>query len=180
MFRTTPYQIYWARATGGKYKISSSCVPDTHAAALLPEGIEMAGELGCSEVPSGPGQLLDMQSALPGMSGHLLDLGSALPVVPPSSMETAECGSTPTLPTPSGEATAGAQEFSKPVLHVEVCQRAHSSMGDTKLKEMVLELLAEKGTAFSQLIMEEFEDPVLKEHVLSVSITDTPRELKVR
>ena len=133
----------------------------------------MARELSCPEVVAGPGQLLDMQSALPGMAGHLLELGSALPALG-SSMETAECGGTsPSLPTPSGG------DHRRPVLHVEVCQRAHSSMGDTKLKDLVLELLAEKGTAFSQLIMEEFEDPVLKEHVLSVSITDTPSDLKV-
>lgn len=136
----------------------------------------MARDLTCSEVLADPGQLLDMQSALPGMSRHLLDLGSALPGVT-SSMEAAECGNSPALPMPSG---GGPDAVSKPVLHVEVCQRAHSSMGDTRLKELVLELLAEKGTAFSQLIMEEFEDPVLQEHVLSVSITDTPSELKVR
>lgn len=140
----------------------------------------MARDLTCSEVLTGPGQLLDMQSALPGISGHLLDLGSALTGMT-SSMETAECGKSPALPMPNGgEGASLHHHTSKTVLHVEVCQRAHSSMGDTRLKELVLELLAEKGTAFSQLIMDEFEDPVLQEHVLSVSITDTPSELKVR
>ena len=68
---------------------------------------------------------------------------------------------------------------SQPTLHVEVCQRPHSAMAGTKLKELVVELLLERGTVFSELLIVEFEHPILKEHLLSVSITDTPAHLKV-
>lgn len=107
---------------------------------------------------------------------QLLDLQSALPMY---SMEAS--GPSPTLPS-QAEARQQVDQSSqhKPVLHVEVCQHAHSSMRGSKLRDMVLELLAEKGTAFSQLIITEFDDPILKEHLVSVAITDTPAELTVR
>lgn len=68
----------------------------------------------------------------------------------------------------------------KPTLHVEVCQHTHSSMCLSKLKGLVSELLMERGTAFSELYMQDFEDQILKEHVKSITITDTPNDLKVR
>lgn len=68
----------------------------------------------------------------------------------------------------------------RPTLHVEVCQKQQSNMRASRLKEMVVELLREKRTTFGELVMTEFEDSVLKEHLQSVSITDTPNELKVR
>lgn len=105
---------------------------------------------------------------------QLLDLQSALPMY---SMEAS--GPSPSLPS-QAEARVDHSSQCKPVLHVEVCQHAHSSMRGSKLKDMVLKLLAERGTAFSQLIIAEFDDPILKEHLVSVAITDTPAELTVR
>ncbi len=64
-------------------------------------------------------------------------------------------------------------------LHVEVCQRPDSTLRGTRLKEMVLSMLRQRGTAFGEVLLLEFEDPVIKEHVHSVSITDIPQELKV-
>lgn len=126
----------------------------------------MARDLTCSEVLPGPGRLLDLDSALPFSTEPSCNMRS------------------PTLPSPASEAkmelSAASEAHSKPLLHVEVCQRAHSSMGDSRIKELVLQLLAEKGTVFRQLMVEEFEEPTLKEHVLSVSITDTPGDVKVR
>jgi len=65
-------------------------------------------------------------------------------------------------------------------LHVEVCQRPDSTLRCTRLKELVLSMLRQRGTAFGELLLQDFEDPVVKEHVQSVAITDVPQELKVR
>ena len=65
-------------------------------------------------------------------------------------------------------------------LHVEVCQRPDSTLRCTRLKELVLSMLRQRGTAFGELLLQDFEDPVVNEHVQSVAITDVPQELKVR
>lgn len=86
----------------------------------------------------------------------------------------------PCPPKPSvREAEAEHSSKLTPTLHVEVCQHSSSSMRGAKLKELVRDKLLERGTAFSDLVLLEFDDPILKEHVLSISITDTPSELKV-
>lgn len=52
-------------------------------------------------------------------------------------------------------------------------------MSSSILKTHVRELLLQKGAVFGDFIMTEFSDPILQEHILSVSITDTPPELQV-
>ena len=169
----------FAGKLGGKYEFFSC--------SFVARACGMARDLSCSEVLAGPGQLLDLQPALP------------------SSMETSTSAHSRTSPTSTGAAVsvaAAAEESSqlkgqggqegatgggggrsdssrKPVLHVEVCQHAQSSMGDSRVRELVVELLARKGTAFGQLIMDEFEDSVLQQHIVSISITDAPTQLKV-
>ncbi len=104
-----------------------------------------------------------------------------MPAAEQSSMETCSIPQqAPTLPSSArGSSSVLVGAGTQPMLHVEVCQRPHSAMAGTKLKELVVELLMERGTAFSELHIYEFENPILKEHVLSVSITDTPSHLKV-
>ena len=106
----------------------------------------------------------------------------------PSSMDTT-CGPAVTPgPSPCLVSSTAAEEAcqscqhhkTQPTLHVEVCQHGNSSMRQAKLKELVMDMLLERGTAFSELVLMEFDEPTLKDHVLSISITDTPSELKVR
>ena len=62
---------------------------------------------------------------------------------------------------------------------MEVCQLAESTVCCSMLKELVLSMLRQRGTAFGELFLQEFEDPVMKEHIQSVSISDVPCQLKV-
>lgn len=47
------------------------------------------------------------------------------------------------------------------------------------LREQAKALLCKKGTAFGDFILTEFEDPVLREHVVSLSVSDVPIEVQV-
>lgn len=134
--------------------------------------------LTCSEVLPGPGQLVDF---LPQPTPLSMDISASCPICPHT------YSSLPSLVVESGakgelEGVPYQQQAcskSKPTLHVEVCQHAHSSMRMSKLKCLVRDMLMERGTAFHELVMHEFDDPIFKEHLVSVSITDTPNELKV-
>ena len=48
------------------------------------------------------------------------------------------------------------------------------------LTERVKILLRKQGTTFGDFIITEFEDPILKEHTVSVSVSDIPNNLQVR
>lgn len=48
------------------------------------------------------------------------------------------------------------------------------------LTERVKILLRKQGTTFGDFIITEFEDPILKEHAVSVSVSDIPNNLQVR
>ena len=48
------------------------------------------------------------------------------------------------------------------------------------LTERVKILLRKQGTIFGDFIITEFEDPILKEHTVSVSVSDIPNNLQVR
>lgn len=111
--------------------------------------------------------------------------GPGLNLLTPLSMDTGPIhGHTPTgvpcLPKEAGNCQQCQHIQTKPTLHVEVCQHAGSSMRMSKLKDLVMDMLLERGTAFSELVLLEFDDPALKEHIQSISITDTPSELKVK
>lgn len=48
------------------------------------------------------------------------------------------------------------------------------------LTERVKILLRKQGTTFGDFIITDFEDPILKEHTVSVSVSDIPNNLQVR
>ena len=56
----------------------------------------------------------------------------------------------------------------------------YSTLRAKVLKEHAKALLKKKGTTFGDFILTEFEDPVLREHVISISVTDIPKEVQVR
>ena len=132
-------------------------------------------DLACPEVQAGAGHLTEClpQSALLPTASATMSIDS---ILPSSSLHLS--------PHPPDIGTdvyggGGSPGQYRPTLHVEVCQRPDSTLRCTKLKELVLSMLRQRGTAFGELFLQEFEDPVMKEHVQSVSITDTPHELKV-
>lgn len=57
-----------------------------------------------------------------------------------------------------------------------VCSATRASV----LREQAKALLRRKGTAFGDFIVTEFEDPVLREHVVSLSVSDVPMDLQVQ
>ena len=133
-------------------------------------GADSYQQLVCPEVLPVPGQVPDLYIPSP------LSMDTTGPCC--RGPHTAH---TPSLPCPPVPSVREGEHGNKPspTLHVEVCQHSTSSMRGAKLKELVRDMLLERGTAFSDLILLEFDDPMLKEHVLSISITDTPSELKV-
>lgn len=55
-----------------------------------------------------------------------------------------------------------------------------STLRAVVLTEHVKALLRKQGTVFGDFIVTEFEDPILKEHAVSVSVSDIPKNLQVR
>ena len=64
-------------------------------------------------------------------------------------------------------------------LHVEVLQHSCSSLSAAVVREYVVAQLKRQPTAFGGFTMTEFEDPVLKEHVVSISVCDIPDSVQV-
>lgn len=62
---------------------------------------------------------------------------------------------------------------------IEACHSS-STMRAAMLTERVKILLRKQGTTFGDFIITEFEDPILKEHTVSVSVSDIPNNLQVR
>ena len=52
-------------------------------------------------------------------------------------------------------------------------------MPSSVIRSHVEELLLLKGAVFGEFVVTEFSDPILQEHVLSVSVNDIPPELQV-
>lgn len=65
-------------------------------------------------------------------------------------------------------------------LHVEVLQRSFSSLSESVVREYAMGQLSQHPTAFGEFVMTEFDDPVLKEHVVSISVRDIPTSVRVR
>lgn len=65
-------------------------------------------------------------------------------------------------------------------LHVEVLQHSCSSLSAAVVREYTVAQLKRQPTAFGGFTMTEFEDPVLKEHVVSISVCDIPESVQVR
>ena len=61
----------------------------------------------------------------------------------------------------------------------ETCHSS-STLRAAMLTERVKILLRKQGTTFGDFIITEFEDPILKEHTVSVSVSDIPNNLQVR
>lgn len=67
------------------------------------------------------------------------------------------------------------------LIHVEVCQHPNSTMRASLVREYATARLKMQRTAFcGGFTLTEFEDAVLQEHVLSISVSDTPKGLMVR
>ena len=135
-------------------------------------------DLTCSEVLPGQGQMLDLQSStFHGSDPHSIDLMLASRSIPP----THALPSSTTSPNLPSSPVRGSPKTlpCQPTLHVEICQHSRSNMRSTRVKELVLAMLREKRTVFGELVMNEFDDPVLNDHVQSVALTDTPTQLKV-
>ena len=64
-------------------------------------------------------------------------------------------------------------------LHVEVLQHSCSSLSASVVREYAVAQLKRQPTAFGGFTMTEFEDPVLKEHVVSISLCDIPDSVQV-
>ena len=137
-------------------------------------------DLTCSEVLPSPEEMLDLhpQSSFMPTSSATMALDPFMASMP---LSMGALHSSPTAASYGGDfARCGSNtEQCKFTLHVEVCQRADSTLRCSKLKELVLSMLRQKGTAFGELFLQEFEDPLMKEHVRSVSVTDVPYQLKV-
>ncbi len=159
------------------------------------ERIDYHHDLTCSEVLPGPGQMLDIPgSTSSGQSGPPLrhtaasfSMDSILTSYPLPSHVTSSSQALSTTGPPyphhhhhHPHPTTPIPPPTKPTLHVEVCQATSSNMRSSRLKELVLAMLREKGTVFGELFIQEFDDPVLSEHIQSIAIADTPSQIKVR
>ena len=61
------------------------------------------------------------------------------------------------------------------VITISACSTIRASV----LREHAKALLRKKGTAFGDFILTEFKDPILREHVVSLSVSDVPMDLQV-
>ena len=61
-------------------------------------------------------------------------------------------------------------------LHIEVCQAPCSTLRMSQIRDIVRDYLKELGSVIGELEETEFDDPVLKEHVLSILMTDVPND----
>lgn len=60
-----------------------------------------------------------------------------------------------------------------------VCVCVCSTLRASVVREHTKSVLRKQGTASGDFIITEFEDPILKEHVISISVSDIPRDLQV-
>jgi hypothetical protein len=67
-----------------------------------------------------------------------------------------------------------------PSLHVEVLQHSCSSLSASVVREYAVAQLKMQPTAFGEFTLSEFDDPVLKEHVVSIAVCDIPTSIQVR
>lgn len=66
-----------------------------------------------------------------------------------------------------------------PSLHVEVLQHSCSSLSASVVREYAVAQLKMQPTAFGEFTLSEFDDPVLKEHVVSIAVCDVPSSIQV-
>ena len=64
-------------------------------------------------------------------------------------------------------------------LHVEVLQHSCSSLSASVVREYAIAQLKTQPTAFGEFTLTEFDDPVLKEHVVSIAVCDIPSSIQV-
>ena len=77
------------------------------------------------------------------------------------------------------QTAAGAQQI-PPSLHVEVLQHSCSSLSASVVREYALTQLKMQPTTFGEFTLSDFDDPVLKEHVVSIAVCDIPSSIQVR
>ena len=103
----------------------------------------------------------------------------ALPHVPPDPLT--QCGVPPVV---SGSTMAHhlyhQTQEPPPSLHVEVLQHSCSSLSASVVREYAVAQLKMQPTAFGEFTLSEFDDPVLKEHVVSIAVCDIPSSIQVR
>ena len=66
-----------------------------------------------------------------------------------------------------------------PSLHIEVLQHSCSSLSASVVHEYAVAQLKMQPTAFGEFTLSEFDDPVLKEHVVSIAVCDIPSSIQV-
>lgn len=66
-----------------------------------------------------------------------------------------------------------------PSLHVEVLQHSCSSLSISVIREYAVAQLKMQPTAFGEFTLSDFDDPVLKENVISISVCDIPTSIQV-
>ncbi|XP_019849117.1 PREDICTED: pachytene checkpoint protein 2 homolog isoform X2 [Amphimedon queenslandica] len=64
-------------------------------------------------------------------------------------------------------------------VHVEVCQNIESTLPYSLVREQVRDLLLLKGVVFGEFVATEFSNPLLQEHILSVTVTDISHEIQI-
>ena len=77
-------------------------------------------------------------------------------------------------------APASAAASRPATLHIEVLQHSFSSLSESVVREYAVAQLRHHPTAFGEFVLTEFDDPVLKEHVVSISVRDIPTSVRVR
>ena len=73
----------------------------------------------------------------------------------------------------------GGHTYEQDSLHVEVLQHSCSSLSASVVRDYAVEQLKRQPTAFGEFTLSEFDDPVLKEHVVSISVCDVPCSVQV-
>ena len=61
-------------------------------------------------------------------------------------------------------------------IHVEVCQAPCSTLRRSQVREMVKARLQSQPRVLREMVETEFEDQELKEHVVSIAVTDVPSD----
>lgn len=109
---------------------------------------------------------------------------SALSTIPPPPDHLTQCGGSVGVPPIMahhlyGHHTAEPRGAGAPSLHVEVLQHSCSSLSASVAREYAVAQLKMQPTAFGEFTLSDFDDPVLKEHVVSIAVCDLPTSIQV-
>jgi hypothetical protein len=71
-----------------------------------------------------------------------------------------------------GELSAALPKAVQPFIHVEVCQKSCSTARASVVGQHATRFLSRMGTTYGDAVLKEFDDPLLKEHVDSISLSE--------